>query len=105
MQVDNDGDPDLYLGGEETSAVWVNDGDGNFVLKQEISPPAPRGESANYQDSLCGAWADMDGDGDIDLVPPPSAPCSALARPVRALTQPHVCTHVVYLQGLGHLRR
>jgi len=59
---DDDGDPDLLVGGEEfprPTRLWRNDG-GTFADASSIfSPPLPVVSGAD--------WGDMDGDGDIDL--------------------------------------
>lgn len=58
--IDNDGDPDLFTGGETTAAVWLNDGDGNFAHSSGFNPPpAP----PTWQVAQCAAWADVDGNG------------------------------------------
>lgn len=61
---DNDGDPDLALAGSSDSVVFrpirlfVNNGNGTFTLHQTL---------VNGRNTRCLAWADYDGDGDLDL--------------------------------------
>jgi hypothetical protein len=59
---DDDGDPDLFVGGEEfprPSRLWRND-EGSFVDVTSILSPAPP--------IVSGAdWGDWDDDGDLDL--------------------------------------
>lgn len=60
--VDNDGDPDLYLSGHRAGALWRNEGRGRFVDATAGSglAPQPWGTSASF--------ADLDRDGRLDLV-------------------------------------
>ncbi|MGQ0722497.1 MAG: FG-GAP-like repeat-containing protein [Candidatus Eiseniibacteriota bacterium] len=59
---DDDGDPDLFVGGEEfprPSILWRNDG-GTFADASGLfAPPLPVVSGAD--------WGDLDGDGDLDL--------------------------------------
>jgi len=59
---DDDGDPDLLVGGEEfprPTILWRNDG-GTFANASSLfSPPLPVVSGAD--------WGDVDGDGDLDL--------------------------------------
>ena len=55
---DGDGDQDAFIAAEDgSSQVLLNDGDGSFVLGQEIDGAL-----------FASATGDFDGDGDIDLV-------------------------------------
>jgi hypothetical protein len=60
--VDDDGDPDLLVGGEEflrPTRLWRNDG-GTFAdISFQFAPPLPVVSGAD--------WGDLDGDGDLDL--------------------------------------
>jgi len=60
--VDDDGDPDLLVGGEEfprPTRLWRNDGGAFTDVSSQFTPPLP---------VLSGAdWGDYDGDGDLDL--------------------------------------
>ena len=60
---DNDGDLDLFITREaDTDMLWLNDGAGHFT---------DASAEAGLPDHRCGSrsasWADMDGDGDLDL--------------------------------------
>ncbi|MCK5381105.1 MAG: VCBS repeat-containing protein [Candidatus Latescibacteria bacterium] len=63
---DGDGDPDLYVAsgadsrGGEINFLYSNNGDGTFSVASGQMPAAPDFSTA------C-AWADYDGDGDLDL--------------------------------------
>ncbi len=66
---DNDGDLDVYVGNSggssapQTSYLYVNDGQGNFI-KDTLTVIS--GDSTTYDRTA--AWADIDNDGDLDLV-------------------------------------
>lgn len=62
--MDRDGDPDLWLGNHAyDSALWVNQGAAGFQNRVlEFMP------GAIAADSHGAAWADFDGDGDLDLL-------------------------------------
>ena len=61
---DGDGDPDLALAGSSDSVVfrptrlYVNNGNGTFTERQPF---------VTGRNTRCLAWADYDGDGDLDL--------------------------------------
>ncbi len=60
--VDDDGDPDLLVGGEEfprPTRLWRNDGGGFTDVSAWFTPPLPVVSGAD--------WGDCDGDGDLDL--------------------------------------
>jgi enediyne biosynthesis protein E4 len=64
---DDDGDADLYLsnqGGDNPNRLYKNGGDGSFI---DVTPMelALFGISINGPNKM--AWADYDGDGDLDL--------------------------------------
>lgn len=71
FDADNDGDQDLYVaaGGNElpnsssglTDHLYLNDGNGNFILSDQILP------TFNYESTSCVRAADFDQDGDQDL--------------------------------------
>ncbi|MSR45989.1 MAG: CRTAC1 family protein [Planctomycetes bacterium] len=59
--IDNDGDPDLYVTNVGRDVLYRNEGDGTFT---DVT------ESAGLVDeswSAAAGWADLDGDGDLDL--------------------------------------
>jgi hypothetical protein len=56
--VDNDGDPDLVLSGDEYGRLYLNDGGRGFSYTQSFEG------TAGYM----GTLADLDNDGDVDLV-------------------------------------
>ncbi len=57
---DNDGDMDLFLGGDRDQ-LFKNNGDGTF------SNAFLSSETKNYQEGQGIAWGDYDNDGDLDL--------------------------------------
>ncbi len=58
---DNDGFPDLLVTGYGPAQLWRNLGDGGFAAVSEwLGAADPRWNSS-------AGWADLDGDGDIDL--------------------------------------
>ena len=60
--IDNDGDPDIYIGGWGESHLYGNDGTGNFT---DISKEAKIGLVDRVK---AAALSDLDNDGDKDLV-------------------------------------
>ena len=56
--VDNDGDLDLLLAGNDVGHLYMNRGDGTFGFRQ----------SFGNTDGYMGGFADLDNDGDVDLV-------------------------------------
>lgn len=67
--IDNDGDLDLYVTattilGDPENALFLNDGSGNML--RSLSDLDLQGNSPG--DRWVAAWADMDLDGDLDLV-------------------------------------
>jgi hypothetical protein len=59
--IDNDGDPDLYVTNQQRNTLYRNDGDGTFTdvtAKAGVESPAW---------STSAAFFDMEGDGDLDL--------------------------------------
>jgi hypothetical protein len=59
--VDNDGDPDLFVTNVGRDVLYRNNGDGTFTDVTDAS-----GILDDYW-SAPAAWADLDGDGDLDL--------------------------------------
>jgi hypothetical protein len=59
--VDNDGDPDLFVTNVGRDVLYRNEGDGTFTDVTDAS-----GIQDDYW-SAPAAWADLDGDGDLDL--------------------------------------
>ena len=68
LDVDNDGDPDLVLGANDSTASSVvlrNDGTGHFAVVPNAMPPKPFGPNAI---AIAFAAADIDKDGYQDLL-------------------------------------
>lgn len=59
--VDNDGDPDLFVANVGRDALYRNEGDGTFTDVTERAGIVDDGWST------AAGWADLDGDGDLDL--------------------------------------
>jgi enediyne biosynthesis protein E4 len=59
---DNDGDPDLFVTRWRSYALFRNEGDGTF---SDATEAAGLGGERGWPTSA--AWADLDGDGDLDL--------------------------------------
>ncbi len=59
---DNDGFPDLFLAGYGPDRLWRNLGDGTFA---EVTSSA---DVSRPEWTSSAAWADFDGDGDLDLI-------------------------------------
>lgn len=82
--IDNDGDLDLIVGGEENGAsvqIYVNDGAGNYTLKASPLRPLER-PSFN--------WADVDQDGIPDLITNGFGLPANFANPVIQGADPYV---------------
>ena len=77
--VDNDGDPDLYVGGSGSgrqSVFYRNDGNGRFTAVSIV----PTRDAAG-RDSWLVQWGDYDQDGWVDLfIPTPDLPSHRLFR-------------------------
>jgi hypothetical protein len=56
--VNNDGHVDLLLAGNDYGHLYLNDGDGTFTHRQSFSAT----------EGYMGGFADLDNDGDLDLV-------------------------------------
>ena len=59
---DNDGHPDLFITRWRTYALYRNQGDGTF---RDVTKAAGLGGDRDWPTSA--AFADLDGDGDLDL--------------------------------------
>jgi hypothetical protein len=59
--VDNDGDPDLYVTNYGPNVLYLNDGDGTFTDATE------RAGVGDVRWSTAAAFFDLEGDGDLDL--------------------------------------
>ena len=64
--LDKDGDPDLYLSGDEGSALLRNDGEGNFTEMTDFDG-SQSDQSPKVQDRGRSLFVDYDHDGDLDL--------------------------------------
>ena len=64
--LDKDGDPDLYLSGEEGSTLLFNDGAGNFTEMTDFAVPASDQRSKDHGGGP-SLFVDYDHDGDLDL--------------------------------------
>ena len=65
--LDGDGDPDFVaLGANRSGNVWENNGDGTFTGRWTASPGCLGWNCGNT--GYTGSIADMDGDGDLDIV-------------------------------------
>ena len=77
--VDNDGDPDLYVGGAgpgRQSVFYRNDGNGRFTAVSIVPT-----QDAAGRDSWFVSWGDYDNDGWVDLfIPTASLPSHRLFR-------------------------
>ena len=60
--IDNDGDPDLFIARWRSYALYRNRGDGTF---EDVTNSAGLGGDRDWPTSA--AFADLDGDGDLDL--------------------------------------
>lgn len=60
--VDNDGDDDLWLGGQGGEVLWQNDGQGQF------QPHETPGEAEGRGMTPLSRLVDLDSDGDLDLL-------------------------------------
>ncbi|MFT6802688.1 MAG: hypothetical protein ACJA2N_001878 [Salibacteraceae bacterium] len=63
VDIDNDGDLDIYVCNDQSdsNALYINDGNGNFIKPQTIV-------TADLGNSYSQAWSDFDNDGDLDLL-------------------------------------
>ncbi len=62
--IDNDGDPDVFLCNYGPNVLFLNKGDGTF---QDISRKAAGISGSVHHWSMSGAFFDYDNDGDLDL--------------------------------------
>jgi len=71
IDVDNDGDLDLFKGNETNSKpniIFRNDGPGQNGQWKFTGVPMVAGATTNPLSAYGGAWADYDNDGDMDVV-------------------------------------
>jgi len=68
VDIDGDGDLDIYVGNEngKGASFLINDGTGHFVSSQAGLPPLLSDETAHWQFSS-SAFFDAEGDGDMDM--------------------------------------
>ena len=64
--IDKDGDPDLYLYGDEGGILLRNDGAGSFTEMADFDDPQSDQDS-NQQNRGANLFVDYDHDGDLDL--------------------------------------
>ena len=64
--IDKDGDPDLYLSGDEGRVLLSNDGTGNFTKMTDFAG-TPSDQSSKDQGRGPSLFVDYDHDGDLDL--------------------------------------
>ncbi len=84
IDIDNDGDLDLVVGGEENGAtvqVYLNDGAGNYTLKASPLRPLERPSFS---------WADINQDGIPDLITNGFGLPASFANPVIQGADPYV---------------
>lgn len=68
--IDGDGDPDLAVGSNDDAALYRNDG-GTLVLTNTVLPGYNEDSGySNAYDLRSLTWADVDNDGDLDLLEP-----------------------------------
>jgi uncharacterized repeat protein (TIGR01451 family) len=61
--IDQDGDLDLFVSNDQgVKFLYLNDGNGNFSVKDDEWP------NANFGKGFGFAWSDLDLDGDVDMV-------------------------------------